>query len=134
MLRWVIVLLALSEAGWMVFDGTRAFVAGDYVTPKSGEYAGQLGPWAKVVEKVGIAPRSSLMKGIFVAYGAAWLAVIVCFALRMPWAWWAMLGAAVGSLWYLVVGTATDVILIVLLLCRPHALRPAHSRLAQPRK
>ena len=25
-LRWIVVLLALLEAGWMVFDGTRALL------------------------------------------------------------------------------------------------------------
>jgi len=37
--------LAAVEAGWMLFDGSRALIVGDYVTAKSGPYAGQLGPW-----------------------------------------------------------------------------------------
>ena len=36
--------LAGVEAGWMVFDGTRALVVGDYVTPSSEEHAGEPGP------------------------------------------------------------------------------------------
>jgi hypothetical protein len=43
------------------YDGSRALIVGDYVTPKSGAYAGQLGPWAKLVAAVGIEPRSTVM-------------------------------------------------------------------------
>lgn len=114
--RWLIAILAFLDGGWMLFDGATALTTGDYVTPKTGEYAGQLGPWSKVVEAVGIAPRSTLMKTVFVAYGAAWVVIIVCFLLQMPWAWWAMLVAAIGALWYLPFGTLLSVIQVVLLL------------------
>ena len=119
LLGWVAVGLAVLEAGWMVFDGARALVVGDYVTPSSGEYAGQLGPWSRVVSVVGIAPRSTLMKSIFVVYGAAWLAIAVCFALEIRWAWTAMLVAAIGSLWYLPIGTVVSAVIIGLLLSGP---------------
>ena len=90
-MRWLIVLLSVAEAGWMVFDGGRALTIGDYVTPASGPYAGRLGPWAAIVSAVGIAPRSTTMKVAFVAFGTAWLACAVAFARRVPWAWTAML-------------------------------------------
>jgi hypothetical protein len=115
-LHWIIIVLALQQAGWMAFDGTRALIAGDYVTPKSGAYAGQLGPWSKLVEAIGVPPRSTLMKSTFVIYGVAWLAIIVCFIFRLPWAWTAMLIAAIGALWYLPIGTFFSTMQIVLLL------------------
>ena len=114
-LGWVVIVLALVEAGWLTFDGTRALVVGDYVTPKSGPHAGQLGPWSKVVAAVGIEPRSTLMKSIHLVLGAAWLVVIVCYAMRMPWAWTGMLVCAVLGLWYLPIGTLLSVVQIVLL-------------------
>ncbi len=77
---------------------------------------GQLGPWAKIVSAVGIEPRSTLMKSIFVVYGFVWLIVIGCFALGFSWAWWAMLVAAAGTLWYLWTGTISGVVLLALLL------------------
>ncbi len=113
--RSLVIVLALLQAGWMTFDGTRAFLVGDYVTPSSGEYAGQLGPWAKVVASVGIEPRSSLMKSIFVIYGVAWLIIISNFALNQAWGWLAMLIVAIGTLWYLPFGTISSIIQIVLL-------------------
>lgn len=117
-MKWIIIILAFIEAGWMAFDGARALLAGDYVTPSSGPHAGQLGPWQHVVSAIGIAPRSTLMKIIFVIYGCAWLAIIIAFARNVPWAATAMMLAAIGSLWYLPVGTATSAIIIVLLALR----------------
>src|SRR5919108_4013466 len=113
---WVVVTLAILNAGWMVFDGTRALTIGDYVTPQTGEYAGQLGPWSKVVKTIGIEPRSTLMKSIFVGYGMVMLVIAICFVLRLPWAWWGMIITAVLGLWYLPVGTIVNIIVLALLL------------------
>jgi len=108
-------LLIAFTAGWMLFDGTRALVVGDYVTPKSGEYAGLLGPWAGLVGAMGIEPRSTLMKIIFVAYGLAGLAAAICFTLGLPWARTALTAIAILGLWYLPIGTAVNLIALILL-------------------
>ena len=113
---WLIALLAVVEGGWMAFDGWHALTTGDYVTPQKGRHAGQLGPWAGVVSKAGIPPRSSAMKLIFAVYGTAWMVVMICFLLQIHWAWMAMLIAAIGAIWYLPFGTLLSVIQIVLLL------------------
>jgi len=115
-LGWVVLVLALLEGGWLAFDGAHALVTGDYVTPDSGPYAGQLGPWARVVSAAGIEPRSTLAKSIHLGLGAAWLVVMVAFALRVPGAWWGMLACAVLALWYLPFGTLLSVLQIVLLM------------------
>jgi hypothetical protein len=105
-----IVVLALIEGLWMGFDGTRALTVGDYVTPRSGARAGELGPWHYIVESVGIAPRSVFMKIIFVAFGLAWVIIAGAMLRRVPWAVNAALIGAVLTLWYLPVGTAFGVI------------------------
>lgn len=115
-LRRVVLILAFVQASWMTSDGLRAFISGDYLRPKSGERAGQLGPWAKIVSVIGIQPRSTMMKSIFVIYGVLWLALILCYILNFSWAGRAMLLAAVGSLWYLWTGTISSAIQIILLL------------------
>ena len=114
-LRLVLIFLALLNAGWMTFDGTRALVVGDYVTPKSGRYAGQLGPWARGVSAIGIEPRSTFMKSVFVVYGATWLVIIGCYIIRRRTASGPMLFAAAGSLWYYPVGTAASLIQMMIL-------------------
>ena len=59
------------------------------------------------------------MKLIFVVYGLSWLVMIVCFARGIGWAWWGMMAAAIGSLWYLPFGTLLAVIQMILLLLPP---------------
>ncbi len=118
-LAWIVVFLAFLEGGWLAFDGSRALVAGDYVTPRTGRFAGQLGPWSRVVSAVGIEPRSTLMKSIHVAIGVPWLVVTGAFALGYGRAWWGMLLFAAAGLWYLPFGTLLSVVQIVLLLLPP---------------
>jgi len=111
--RIALVALGLVEGAWMTFDGTRALKVGDYVTPSSGAHAGQLGPWNYVVRAVGIPPRSTAMKVIFVVYGLSWLVIAIGVALRASWALPAMLIAALATLWYLPVGTIVGIIELV---------------------
>ena len=116
--HWAILILVIVTAGWMAFDGTKALVTGDYVTPSKGRYAGQLGPWSRVVSAVGIEPRSDLMKSIFAFYGFVTIVILLFFLVGFSWAWWALLIAATLGLWYLPFGTAANLIVIALLLVR----------------
>lgn len=113
--NWIIVGLVAFTAGWMLFDGTRALIVGDYITPKTGEYAGQLGPWSNLVKAVGLEPRSTLMKLIFVGYGLTALLVTACFVLGQPWARAATIVVCILGLWFLPIGTAVNVIALILL-------------------
>ena len=115
---WTILFLVFLSSGWMLFDGLRALIVGDFVTPRSGEYAGQLGPWSRLAEAVGIPPRSTAMKLIFVVYGAAGIGMAVCYVLGLPWARAGLLAAAILGLWYLPFGTIADILIILLLLLR----------------
>lgn len=115
-LKWIVVALAVIEAGWMTFDGSRALLLGDYVTPRTGPHQGQLGPWSKIVSAIGIPPRSTFMKSTFVAYGMIWLLVAAAYAFGMPWASRVMVIAAAGSLWYLPLGPILGGIQLVILL------------------
>lgn len=117
-MRWtqgVVGALVVLNAGWMAFDGGRALIVGEYVTPRSGRYAGKLGPWSKVAEAAGIEPRSTLMKSIFLVYGLAYLIVLVGFVLNASWAWWAMLVMTIGGLWYLPFGTLINIVVMIML-------------------
>jgi hypothetical protein len=108
--RVAVVALGVVEGAWMTFDGTRALTVGDYVTPSSGAYAGQFGPWNYVVRAVGIPPRSTAMKMIFVVYGLSWLTIALGLANHSAWAWQATLIAAIATLWYLPVGTIFGIV------------------------
>jgi len=108
----------------MAFDGARALVVGDYITPASGEHAGQLGPWSGVLEATGLAPRSTPVKVAFVVYGTALVGLAAAFAARASWAWGALLVGAALGLWYIPFGTLLNGAILVLLLT---ALRPRRS-------
>jgi hypothetical protein len=114
-IKIIIVILGLLNAGYMAFDGTRALVKGDYIRPASGEYAGQLGPWSGLVEQIGIDPMSTLMKSVFVLFGITGLILTICFALNKPWAWKALLIFNICSAWNLYFGTASSILQIILL-------------------
>lgn len=105
-------------AAWSPRLGPTA-IESEIVTLGSGRYAGQLGPWSRVVSAVGIEPRSTLMKSIFLIFGLAWLGIMVCFGLALEWAWWRMLICAIAASWYLPFGTLLSLIQIVLLLLPP---------------
>lgn len=122
--RWIILAAAVLEFGWLTGDGSRALLVGDYVTPTSGPYAGQLGPWAHVVSAVGVEPRSTLMKCVHLGLGVGGLMAAAGFALRRRRAWSALFVAALLGLWYLPVGTLLGVIQVGLLLL-PAVRKPA---------
>ena len=112
---YVIVVLLVLTGSWMVYDGSKALITGDYTTPQTGEYAGQLGPWSKLVQVVGIEPRSTVMKLIFVGVGMLAWVTAVAFLLQLPWARTAVGVTAVLGLWYLPIGTVANLIILLLL-------------------
>ena len=117
-IKWIVVFLAVMNFGYMIVDGSRALIKGDYIRPGSGEHAGQLGPWSKLVSKIGIDPESTTMKTIFVVWGLTGLFITVCFILKMSWANNALLVINILSLWYLIPGTISSAIQVVFLLIR----------------
>lgn len=118
-MRWLLAGLVVITGGWMLFDGVRALITGDFVTPQRGAYAGRLGPWARVVTAVGLEPRSTGVKLAFALYGLAYLAALGALLLHVPGAWVAVLILAVAGLWYLPFGTLTNLAVIALLLLSP---------------
>lgn len=112
--RTACALLAVN-ASWMMFDGARALVVGDYVTPGAGPYMGQLGPWADLLRGLGIEPRSTAVKIAFVVYGAALLAGVVRFLRASPRARPQLIGLAIAGLWYVPVGTVLHLLSLALL-------------------
>lgn len=114
LLKWIIILLSFSIFGFMTYDGCRGLMVGDYLRPQSGEYAGKLGPWADIVKGVGINPESDLMKWTFIAWGSIGLFIMVSFAMNVRDSEKALLVISLLSLWYLNVGTATSILIIML--------------------
>lgn len=113
--NWIIILLIALNAGWMLYDGIHALTIGDYIVADTGDYAGQLGPWSRLVKAIGLEPRSSTVKMIFVLYGIAALSVTIYYALGLSWSQPALFVVCVLGLWYLPVGTVANIISLMLL-------------------
>jgi hypothetical protein len=111
---WLAVAFTLLRSAWMAFDGTRALVIGDYVTPRSGSRAGALGPWAALLETIGLDPRGTPVKLAFLVLGVAGLVAAGLLAAGHPWGRAAVVTAAVATLWYFPVGTAMSVLVLAL--------------------
>jgi hypothetical protein len=114
-MKWIIVMIIILNAGWMFTDGVRALTLGDYVTPSEGEYAGQLGPWASLLTTIGLEPRSTFVKVALVVYGVSSFVAVIGFANELPWGRSFLIVMAVLGLWYLPVGTAANMIALILL-------------------
>ena len=118
---WFLVTLVITNAGWMTYDGIHAMVTGDYVTPDSGRFTGQLGPRAPLVRSAGIPPRSLLMKWIFVLYGGLFVAAASCYFAGLVWAPIAVIVMALLGLWYVPFGTLINIIVIALVIAAKRA-------------
>ena len=115
-MKWIVIISAMLNYGFMAIDGTRGLMIGDYIRPSAGEYAGQLGPWSGLVEATGMDPESGSMKLLFVVWGIAGLFVTGCFFRQLPWSRRGMMLMSISSLWYLVPGTVLSAVQIILLL------------------
>lgn len=122
---WIAAGLSGLLGAWLCFDGLRALVVGDYVTPRTGRYAGQLGPWSATFRALGIDPRSTPVKMLHVAVGAALIASVVLIMVSPRLGWRCLLASCVCALWYLPFGTLAMLIaLVLLLLPGSHAWAP----------
>ncbi len=116
---WIVFVLVLAVGGWMAYDGGHALLTGDYLTATTGPHAGELGPWAELVQLAGIEPRSRLMRIVMTGYGLAAVLCALGFILDLPLAWGWQLVIAILGLWFLPIGTLANGIVIVLLLFTP---------------
>ena len=107
----LLAVLGFTSAGWMLFDGMRRLIVGDYVRVN-----GQLGPWTRVVSAVGLDPMSTTVAAVFVCCALFRGVATIGLLARAPWGWGAMLASSIAILWYLPVGTAIAVLTIGLLL------------------
>ncbi len=125
---WLLAALVVIAGGWMAFDGAHALVTGDFVTPSSGEYAGQLGPWSTMIRSVGLNPRSLGVKISFLVFGLIYLGALVAFLLRRKGSWLFIVSCSAIALVYLPLGTVTSLAgLAVLATLRSHRTAPAHE-------
>ncbi len=104
----ILLLLALLNGGWMLFDGLHVLKKGKYFGPE------EPGVWSKIVASLGINPFS--IGPVFVVLGLFWFLSVGVLLASISWGWLALMVTASATLWYVKVGTAISMIVIVLLL------------------
>ena len=111
---WAVMALVLVSGGWMGFDGGRALIVGDYVTPKKGRHAGQLGTWSRLARGIGIDPRSNLMKSILLTYGVVYVLVMLLYVSGIAYSNWLLAIIATLGFWYWPFATLINITVLVL--------------------
>ncbi len=110
LVRNAVLVVGIAIGVWMLFDGARALMTGAYTMPGAGRFAGKLGPWADVLQSVGVSPLGLAAKLIHVLLGVAWLAAVLALSLSLHMARPLLLGVSVLSLWYLPFGTVAGLL------------------------
>ncbi len=106
--KMILLILALLNGGWMLFDGLHVLKKGKYFGPE------EPGVWSKIVASLGINPFS--IGPLFIALGLFWFLSIGVLLASISWGWLALMLTATATLWYVKVGTAISIIVMVLLL------------------
>jgi hypothetical protein len=109
---WLYLLLTWVLGWWMLLDGLRQRVLGDYV-----RLAGRLGPWADLAQALGVDPQRLGL--FFVAFGAALLGASFGVYMRRRWGYAVGLALSAAALLYLGFGTPVAAACLVLLLLKP---------------
>jgi hypothetical protein len=111
----IIVALAASVGGWMLFDGLHVLLAGAYAGST------QLGPWAALVTFVGLDPYR--IGPLFVLLGVLWLIFALACVAGAGWGKPGATATAIASLWYIPLGTLLSLTYLAALLApsRSHA-------------
>ncbi len=115
-MKYLICSLALAIGGWLLFDGSRALVTGNYTVPHSGPYAGSLGPWSLLVKAVGVDPVGTTIKVFHVVLGVSWVTGGLLLPRNVSAVWWPLMITALLTLWYLPFGTIAGAAVASLLL------------------
>jgi hypothetical protein len=109
---WLYVLFSWLLGWWLVLDGLRQRVLGDYA-----RIDGRLGPWADLATAAGIDPQRLGMA--FVALGFGLIGASFGVLLRRRWGFGAALFTAAAGLLYLGFGTPAAFLCLVCLLLKP---------------
>ncbi len=114
----VIAILSFLIGGWLVFDGSRKLVTGQY----TGEDSIGLGPWASLVMAIGVHPADLAFP--FVILGTVWIVNGVVLLIEGPWRYERAIATSLLTMFYLVPGTVVGLAILVLSL-RERRLHPS---------
>ncbi len=114
----VIAILSFLIGGWLIFDGSRKLITGQY----TGEDGIGLGPWASLVTAIGVHPADLAFP--FVILGTVWMVNGVVLLIEGPWRYERAIATSLLTMFYLVPGTVVGLAILVLSL-RERRLHPS---------
>jgi hypothetical protein len=109
---WLFFALSWLLGGWLVFDGLHQRLFGDYI-----RINGQLGPWAALVQAIGLDPQS--LSWFFISLGLGLISASFGVYLRRPWGYRLGLITSIISLFYLGLGLPAALACLILLMLPP---------------
>ncbi len=106
MVKIVMAVLALLNAGWMVFDGFHVIRKGKYFGPE------KPGPWVMFPEAIGLDPLK--IGPLFILIGFSWLTAAVMIFINTSLSHYIVMVPALLTLWYIPIGSIISLVYIVL--------------------
>jgi hypothetical protein len=107
-MKTFVAILGLLNGGYMLADGIYVLANGKYIGPE------KPGPWADLFSKMGVDVFS--LGPLFIVFGIAWLVWSYAIANNRNWGFSFGILLCILTLWYLTVGTAVSIIILVLLI------------------
>lgn len=107
-MKWIALIMALLNGGFMLIDGIHVLLKGKYIGPE------KPGPWANLFYKLNINVFN--LGPLFICIGLLWLIWLFGFWTQQTWSYTFGIFVCVTTLWYLPVGTLFSVVILLLLL------------------
>jgi hypothetical protein len=107
-MKTLIAILGMLNGGYMIADGIYVMAKGKYIGPE------KPGPWADIFTGMGIDVFS--LGPMFILFGIAWQIWVYGLLTNRSWAFTYGIIISILTLWYLAVGTAVSLIVLVVLL------------------
>jgi len=109
---WLYVAGAWLLGWWLLYDGLHQRLWGDFT-----RLNGQLGPWADLVQAVGLDPQRFAL--VFIALGGGLLGASFGVLFRRPWGYYSALALSALALLYWGFGTPVALACLLLLALPP---------------
>jgi hypothetical protein len=107
-MKTLIAILGMLNGGYMIADGIYVMAKGKYIGPE------KPGPWADLFMSMGIDVFS--LGPLFILFGIAWQVWVYGLLTNRRWAFSFGIMLCILTLWYLTVGTAVSVIILLVLI------------------